>query len=439
MKLHTIFLGCTAALMMASCVSEDFTEGGDEGILSLDVSTRQPTSTRADGEYTVTDFPVTIYKEDGTTRVETYETVAAMPEKIRLDVGNYVLESHTPGTMQRQMTYPYYKGTETSEIKKDVTTKTTIVCKQQNGSIKVNYDEEFLALFTAWTITFDDGGSQALSINNTMGNAPAAIYWAFAENVEKLTVNFRGTTTEGNTVTASKLLTKSQATETYDGETTNFGGGDAVVVNFTPVEATTGKVTISITANIVFTETTENVTINVVDNGKLTPENPDDPQNPDDPTPGDDDKDTIGNIEDGTPYMVCVGKKTSSDTFTDTFSATASTFPNTQVQIFTPKGLASLKVTVTGGNEGFAKNTGFLNNFEIIGSDEDLGDIFSGVDGAELPNTGDTKYVFPLYAFYSMIQRFGATDANKAHEFYMVAIDQAGNTLSATIKIVVTQ
>jgi hypothetical protein len=437
MKSYKLLLGCAALLAMTGCVSEDMTGSSDKGVLSLDVSTRQPTATRA-GEYEVTDFPVTIYKEDGTTRVESYDAVDAMPEKIRLDVGTYVLEAHTPGTMQRQMTYPYYKGTATSEILKDVTTQTTIVCKQQNGSIEVNYDEDFLALFTAWTITFDDGGDQALSIKNTNGNDPAAVYWAFGENVDKLTVNFRGTTADGNTITASKLLTKDQATETYDGETTNFGGGDAVVVNFTPVEATTGKVTIGITANIVFTETTETVTISVVDNGTLTPENPDDPQGPDDPTPGDDDKDTIGNTEDGTPYMVCVGKKTSSDTFTDTFSATASTFPNTQVQIFTPKGLASLKVTVAGGNAGFAGATGFLNNLEIIGS-EDLGEIFSDVDGAELPNTGDTEYVFPLYAFYSMIQMFGATDANKAHEFFMVATDQEGNTLSATIKIVVTQ
>ena len=199
MKSYKLLLGCAALLAMTGCVSEDMTGSSDKGVLSLDVSTRQPTATRA-GEYEVTDFPVTIYKEDGTTRVESYDAVDAMPEKIRLDVGTYVLEAHTPGTMQRQMTYPYYKGTATSEILKDVTTQTTIVCKQQNGSIEVNYDEDFLALFTAWTITFDDGGDQALSIKNTNGNDPAAVYWAFGENVDKLTVNFRGTTADGNTL-----------------------------------------------------------------------------------------------------------------------------------------------------------------------------------------------------------------------------------------------
>ncbi len=421
MKSYKLLLGCAALLAMTGCVSEDMTGSSDKGVLSLDVSTRQPTATRA-GEYEVTDFPVTIYKEDGTTRVESYDAVDAMPEKIRLDVGTYVLEAHTPGTMQRQMTYPYYKGTATSEILKDVTTQTTIVCKQQNGSIKVNYDEDFLALFTAWTITFDDGGDQALSIKNTNGNDPAAVYWAFGENVDKLTVNFRGTTADGNTITASKLLTKDQATETYDGETTNFGGGDAVVVNFTPVEATTGKVTISISANIVFTETSETVTISVVDNGTLTPENPDDPQTPDDPTPGGDDAITLN-----LPNNMTVS------------AATDKSLGDTYIKC--EKGIKSISVSIQSTSDEMIESLSDLNTnygVDFIGGAEivdnsDVVQLFADLNQPlSVPSQGDIDYTFPIGNFFGLLGFLSGE-----HTFNLVVEDMDGNKKSGKLILTV--
>lgn len=424
MKSYKLLLGCAALLAMTGCVSEDMTGSSDKGVLSLDVSTRQPTATRA-GEYEVTDFPVTIYKEDGTTRVESYDAVDAMPEKIRLDVGTYVLEAHTPGTMQRQMTYPYYKGTATSEILKDVTTQTTIVCKQQNGSIKVNYDEDFLALFTAWTITFDDGGDQALSIKNTNGNDPTAVYWAFGENVDKLTVNFRGTTADGNTITASKLLTKDQATETYDGETTNFGGGDAVVVNFTPVEATTGKVTISISANIVFTETSETVTISVVDNGTLTPENPDDPQTPDDPTPG-------GGITLNLPAPISypfLGAASVNKSLGDTYIAAESGLKSIIVSI---ESTSSEMVTSVGKlNDNYGVD--FINGAEIVGN-QDVVRLFSELNQPlSVPDEGDTEYTFPIGNFFELLQVLAGE-----HTFNLSVTDMDGNVKTGKVVITIT-
>ena len=254
MKLNKIFLGCAAAMALASCVSEDFSKsaGKDSGRLEVGVETLEPMKTRA-GEYTVTNFPVTIYQADGTTKVESYDAVSAMPAQILLPTGNYVLEAHTPGVMERVMNAPYYKGTEPSEIQKDLTTQSTSTCKMANTSVTVHYDQDFLDLFTSWTITFDDGTDNAVSFTNEDGDAPATIYWDLGDGVDKLTVNFRGVNKDG-TVTAKNDLTKSQATETYDGQSTNFAGGDAVVVNFTPVEASTGYVTVGITANIFGTD-----------------------------------------------------------------------------------------------------------------------------------------------------------------------------------------
>ena len=84
------------------------------------METLAPMKTRAD-IYTVTNFPVTIYEADGTTRVGSWDAVSAMPESILLPTGQYILESHTPGTLEPIMTAPYYKGTEPMEIMKGIT------------------------------------------------------------------------------------------------------------------------------------------------------------------------------------------------------------------------------------------------------------------------------------------------------------------------------
>lgn len=439
MKLNKIFLGCAAAMALASCVNEDFSKsaGKDSGRLEVGVETLEPMKTRAE-VYTVTNFPVTIYEADGTTKVQSYETVSAMPAQILLPTGNYVLEAHTPGVMERIMNAPYYKGTETSEIQKDLTTQSTITCKMANTSVTVHYDQDFLDLFTSWTITFDDGTDNAVSFTNENGDTPATLYWDLGEGVQKLTVNFRGVNKDG-TVTAKNDLTKSQATETYDGQSTNFAGGDAVVVNFTPVEATTGYVTIGITANIFGTDAEPvPAIVEIVDNGTFTPDTGGEEPGPG-PEPGGDDVIPT----DGSPYFICPALKTGVtvqlyyDEEEDALLPVADT-PQTVIEVHTPKGLKSLKVSITGGNKGFAGATASMQNLEIIGS-SDLGDIFAEVDGAELPVQGQTEYSFPVYAFYSKIALFGKTDAGKAHEFYMVAEDMDGNIKTGTLKVTVNE
>lgn len=427
-------------MALASCVSEDINKvaGKDSGRLELEVEAQLPMKTRAD-MYTVTNFPVTIYQEDGTTRVESYDAVSAMPAQILLPTGNYVLEAHTPGVMERIMTAPYYIGREPSVIQKDVVTQSTITCKMANTSVTVNYDQDFLDLFTSWTITFDDGQDQALSFTNSDGTAPATLYWSLGENVSQLTVNFRGVNRDG-TVTASNTLTKSQATETYDGESINFGGGDAIVVNFSPTEATSGYVTIGITASIFGLDAEEvAAVVEIVDNGTFTPDDGNDNPNPgDDPNTGGDEIPT-----DGSPYFICPALANGEtiqlyyDEDEDALMPVPGT-PQTTIQVFTPKGLKSLKVSIAGGNRGFSGATASMQDLEIIGS-TDLAGIFAEVEGAELPVQGQTEYSFPVYAFYPQIALFGKTDAGKAHEFFMVCEDMEGNIKSGTLKVYVNE
>ena len=429
MKLNKIFLGCAAAMALASCVNEDFSKSADKesGRLEVGVETLEPMKTRPDA-YTVTNFPVTIYEADGTTKVQSYDAVSAMPEQILLPTGNYVLEAHTPGVMERIMTSPYYKGNESSEIKKDVTTQSTIICKMANTSVTVHYDQDFLDLFTSWTITFDDGTDNAVSFTNENGNSPATLYWDLGNGVEKLTVNFRGVNRDG-TVTAKNELTKSQATETYDGQSTNFAGGDAVVVNFTPVEATTGYVTVGITATI-FGQAAEVVpaVVEIVDNGTFTPDEGGDEPGGDEPG-GDDNAITLTLPA---PLTFTMGEGGSLD----------KSLGNTKIDA--TNGIKSLMVTAESTNPDMvasleAVGAGYGLDFvtagvEVVGN-TDLVSFFSGLGQTlSVPAEGDTSYQFPIGNFFVLLDVMSGT-----HTFHLTVTDMNGKTKTGEVVITVNE
>lgn len=444
MKLNKLFFCGLMFAGLASCVNEDFHTSLDEvntsldevkgkkGIMKLNVAIAEPLSfTRANSAYTdeqlaampkATDYPIEIYDAEGNL-FKRYEAVSMFPsEGLPMNVGNYTIESHTAGIMEKKMDKPYYRGTEPITILTGNVTDVDVVCKMQNSKIQVTYSDEFLSLFGTWVITVDDGSETPLKFDNEDGNNPAAVYWDFEEGVKTLTVRFQATLkSDGSPVSDTKILSKDNFQRPYpDDDSDVFSGGDQIVFNFNPSAATTGEMGITISATVSFDETEEEETVYLTDKNLID----DGGNGGDDPTPP-------VNVE---PTLECTGG------WNVSFSASEDeeNLPHTEIVVNTPKGLKSLKVTVTGGNAGFANATGFLTDLEIIGS-EDLGDIFDGVDGAELPNKGDKVYKFPVYAFFSMIQMFGATDTGKAHEFYMVAEDNDGTVVTGTLKITVTQ
>lgn len=436
MRLNKYFLiGTIAVASLSSCVSEDLGNGAEKtetGRMTLDVSLLNPRSTRAgEAETETTKFPVSIVEKTSGEEVKTYETVLDVPEFVVLPVGHYTVKSHTPGDLKKKMTAPYYAGEEGMEIIKDLTTQTKVVCKMQNSSITVKYDASFTAKFTEWAITLDDGNETALSYTNEEGIDPAVVYWLFGERVSELKLNITAKTADNKTVTHKASIKKGDASESYDDdEDIYFKGGDALVFNFKAVASAEGTVIgIEVTAQESFFEDEEEI-IKDLEVTDKTGENQGGGDEGD-PTPGEDEN-TIS--FESTNNALETGA---------TISLSDDDYSQNIITVNTPEGLASLKVTIHGGNDGFAEATEFFENFELIDGEknEDLEffvELFNE-NGATFPKTGDTVYDFPIHAFYSMITIFGTTDEGKAHEFTLLVEDSKGNTKSATLKLTVTE
>lgn len=443
MKLNKIFLvGSMAIAGLASCVNEDLQNPasevkGDKGVMLLNVAIAEPKSTRANSAYTeeqlaamkkATNFPIDIF-DANKNKVKAYNNVGEFPkEGLLMNVGNYTIESYTPGGIYKKMNYPYYKGEEAFTIQPDDFTDVDVVCKMKNSKIKVTYSQEFLDLFSTWRITIDDGSIEnidekpefALIFTEEQGTSPAPVYWLFDNNVQVLTVRFKAyLKSDGSPVSDTKTVTKDKFVRPYaDDDSQTFTGGEQLIFNFVPDNATTGKIGISISATITFDETEEPVTLYLTDKNLI------DDEGGDTPNPG---GDTTGEK----PTLECSGG------WEVTLNGTDS--PQTKIIINTPEGLKSMKVTITGGNDGFSSATGYFNHLEMVNNSDDFEDVFYGVEDATIPQEGDLSYTFPVYAFFPQILMFHATDPGKAHEFFMEVEDKKGNTANATLKIIVTE
>ena len=424
----SLLLGALSVVALSSCVSENVdlnTVGKEMGALELNVDIVQP-RTRAITE--VDDYPVYLYDAEGNL-VEQWATVTAVPAKVTVSVGNYVVESHTPGTLKKQMSYPYYKGTKNVEVMKGLTSEVEVMCKMQNSPVSVSYGEDFTEVFTSWEITVDDGegGNTALSFTNTSSAAPVYMYYG-EEGVKELKVNFRGITSEGSTVVKSNVLTKDDADTHYDSDRENFSGGDALTLTFKPVESTDGKIsTITINAEVTFTETDETINVVVIDKTNM-----DDPGDDSGTNPG-------GNPGDEKIILTIPAAVTLSADESATADPTSG-----DVVMHAENGLKSVMVKVNSSSEemmasleGVAEEYAGVNlvsGCEVVGNQNLV--AFLGSLGKEItvPAQGDKDYTFPVGQFYLFL---GILPGE--HNFVMTVTDMEGNTKTGTVKVTITE
>lgn len=429
MKSYNIMVSAILALAIlnACAQKEDAPYTKKTGELSLNVSENTP-ATKAITQ--VNDYPVDIIDANGVT-VAHYEAVQDVPEKIILDVGVYNIESHTPGVLQRKMDNPYYGGSKSAEVLAGNTTRADVVCTMQNSKIAVVYGEDFFDVFKSWTITLDDGLGTALSFNNNdeINGNQTLCYWHFEGETEVVTLNFTAYTHEGdNRITQKFTIKKSQAETGYDDDNKYFSGGDALVFTFTPEESTSGKVeSITLQADIAFTESEEDIILNVEDVPTYEEEDPDEPgDEPDEPvTP-----------PAGSSIIL---------TLPEPITLAADTDPALgDVKIEAENGIKNLVVKVESSSEdmvGALQDVASqYNGVDLIGGCEVVGnqalvDFLGGLGQTiTVPAQGDAEYTFPVGNFFLFL---GVMPGE--HNFIMTVTDMQGSVESGTLKITVPE
>ena len=397
------------------------------GAFLLSVESKNPESSRAVSSDNTGNFPVAIQGMKGSTVENIYRSfasVSSLPkEPILLPVGAYVVSAHTPGDLEKQMANPYFAGEKEAQIMKDVTTKTTVLCKMKNSRIQLKYNEKFLSTFQSWSITIDDGTGSVIPFDQSNLN-PDPIYYYFGEQgVPSLTVSIKAKTKSGNTISDSRKLAKGSLGQTYPDDNPNFVGGDGIDLNMDISEITVGNISIKIEAHIVFTEEQEDVDITIGDKNPTLPDVPVDPEL----GGGDNGGDTP---QAGAPTL----KLPASFTYTKGDPIT----PEATDAIFkTPNGLASaiVKIETTSTmfkgiltDLAFDEKGALLSGTELIGN-KGMQTLLDGM-GKKTPEVGATEYTFPLGAFLNML---GGMPGD--HTFSLTIKDQKGGSASGDLTI----
>lgn len=421
MQLKNIFkimiAGSFVGLGLSSCVSEELSaEDAGKGSMSLTVDKLEPSATRA---VETADFPVAIYTSDNQ-EYASYEKASLVPKQIKMPVGMYYAEAHTPGEFLKYMEAPYYAGREEFEILQATNTHTKVTCRMANGSITVRFSNEFLTAFSDWTITIDDGAESALVYTKEKdGTEPETTYIRFEENNDVLNVNFKGKTQNGNSINASNKLTKKAANEQYDSDDTNFSGGDLIVIYFNTVESTEGDITgITLNADIAFddNETEGDFEIGVEDNTE---------EEGGEGGEGGGDSDAI-TLD--LPADMIVSSATD-PSLGDTYIASEHGLKSIKVKMSsTSDAMISSLQDLSGNYEG----VDFINGAEVVGNQEMVRLFVELGQTLAVPAEGDKEYTFPIGNFFSLLAFLSGE-----HTFTLTITDMEGNTKDGVLKLTV--
>jgi hypothetical protein len=251
----------------------------------------------------------------------------------------------------------------------------------------------------------------------------------FEDKTSEIFVNFVGVTNEGSRITMSNTLTKEQASEQYDDDNPNFSGGDAIVLNFTPVESTEGDITgITLKADIQFEESEITYPLEVEEKGTNGEE-----EGGDNPGEG---GDTPGGENSGDENAITLNLPKDMTVSVSTDPALGDTY------IASEHGLKSIKVKMSSTSDEMISSlqdlsrnyngVDFINGAEVVGNDEmirlfsDLGQTLA------IPSQGDKEYTFPIGNFFTLLAFLPGE-----HTFTLTITDMQGNTKDGLLKLAV--
>ncbi|MCF0202659.1 MAG: DUF4493 domain-containing protein [Bacteroidaceae bacterium] len=422
MRLHKYILCAAAATLgTVSCTTNNpwdsevaKSEYAERGLLNLNISAKTPESrTASRAAVNTASFHVTIKGNDDDNKgfsTDYYVEEDGEKKQLQLPVGKHTITATNHDRLDKQMTVPVYVGTKEIEITKDITTETEVACKMANSRVSVGYTDKFRAIFDEWEITINDNSDKAITYDQTTSKS-RMVFWLFENNCEEISVDIKAHTKAGVNVEGSAKYNKKNSTEQYTDLNTNyFCGGDAIEIEFSPAEATSGDITgININTKIEFTNEDQDVVVEVTD--KI-----DEPIDPPTPPSGD-------------PIVV-------EFPYGQEFTATAgqTEFDKVQVDFTFPTGLKNLYVSVS-GSEGFEDACSLMGLTEGDGLDltgdeaQALGTLFN------LPTVGDTKYTFNLNdTLWDLLLGFPGTQT-----FTLKAVDKNGTTANGTLTITINE
>ena len=464
-----IFNIITAGLLLcaglASCEMKDELKGGstdssEMGYLDLGVAVNasQNSIARADDvtdggknenenvgvSVSADDFPVTIAGVTDASYIKEYASYSELKAEnkdgvVALPVGSYTVTAHTNAELKNEMSTPYYEGVEEISITKGVTAQTHVVCTMKNMRVAMDYDDQFVASFTDWTITVTDGTTiltfECTDHEDTDQLNPAPKYMLVADGVSQLTVRASGHNLQGEFVSEERILTKPTG-----GNSTNWTGGDALTIKMeenTPSDPTGIQGSgITISADVSFDEEEETVEVPVTPGGGST-EEPGTGGNDEPEEPVTDDAPTIDLPQ--TTY-----------TLPDDMEADADVLIQTALKEGSDSeyiGLKSVFVKITPDNEGFKsalqmlliQNIDFMSGVDLVKDAETVGTYINIIaPGLEMPKANAENYIFPVSKFFATLAStdMGITSAT-GHKFEITVTDNNNNTKNAILSIVV--
>ena len=337
-KVNIFALGVMLVACVSSCEMKDELVGEsvsstETGALELAVAVQGREESRADANPpSENDMYVEVVSATDAEAEPAYEGLfGEMENPLTLTVGDYKVSAHTQGEIQKQMATPYYGGEDDLTITKDVTSQAKVTCGIMNTKVAMKYTEEFLATFTSWTITVDNGKESSLTFTNQ--NQDAVIYWYLEEDeVSSLLMNFTGTTTAGDPISYQRRFTKEDAenADQYD-DSGVFVGGDELDITLNIDESQPeGEIGIDITVDLTFANTDDTVEIPIEDE--------EDTPNP--PIPGPDPDESLSMVMPSDGHIV--------------YTLNGSDQPaSADVLITATEGIKSMNVKIVAGNDGF--------------------------------------------------------------------------------------
>lgn len=369
-----------------------------------------------DSSINVNEFPVEIVGTD-VEYTRTFDSYQQMLDEspITLPVGNYKVSAHSKGELQPVMDEPYYDGETSLTITKDVVSNAEVECKMANTKIQIAYDEEFKETFKSWEITVTDGTEHNL-IYDQEDMDPEPKYWVLQENVKVIKVYITAVTTGNIKISESRSITKPE-----DADTEFWVRADDLTITMEPGDTDpntpSGINGIDIKVEVSFGTDKEEIEFIPVEDDEDTTE----PSEPGD-------TDTDGSA--GSAPSIAIPQST--------YTLPDDAEKNADATITAQAGIKSVKVQIVPGNEKFTEIVSEMFGtapFELIGN-ETLGKVFSGM-GISLPSEGDTKYIFPVGNFFSILSELGATTSSSGHVFKITVEDSEGKTASASLGIIV--